>query len=293
MFYFRKKHKTPHEVDFESSKSPAKSESWNRPNLQCCAAFPTWQHCRKSSAWWMCEINLASRLSHAWVHFVTALGSLLTDHRMSRRPFVPSTSISSQFASKLLTILQLIGVLPAWIDDHPSIDLKLCKVAPLSWLPIHSIAQRIFEHVPQCRKTTLHFAREVLHIPVIFRCSSRSAWFTHLLLLFDKCFIRFEFTLSTSQVYMVTKRCGFVNIHFFHQFLQHGSHILLLPSHFFLSSTFSDRNNPCFRWTNIHSQFGTFSHQSFFELSFPYQSSWWVTMGILNNLGASSNFTWV
>ena len=28
------------EVDFESSTSPAKSESWNNPNLQCFAAIP-------------------------------------------------------------------------------------------------------------------------------------------------------------------------------------------------------------------------------------------------------------
>ena len=28
-------HETPPEVDFESSKSQAKSESWNRPNLKC------------------------------------------------------------------------------------------------------------------------------------------------------------------------------------------------------------------------------------------------------------------
>ena len=27
-------HKTPHAFDFESSRTPAKSESWNRPNLQ-------------------------------------------------------------------------------------------------------------------------------------------------------------------------------------------------------------------------------------------------------------------
>ena len=34
-------HKTPPEDDFESSMSPAKSESWNKPSLQCCAVFPT------------------------------------------------------------------------------------------------------------------------------------------------------------------------------------------------------------------------------------------------------------
>ena len=82
--------------------------------------------------------------------------------------FVPNTSISRQFASKLLSILQLIRVLHAWIDDLPGKDLKLCRVAPLSCLPIHRIAQRIFENVPPCRKTSLLCAREVFPIPVIF-----------------------------------------------------------------------------------------------------------------------------
>ena len=38
--------KTPPEVDFESSRSPAKSESWIKPNRQCWAVLPTWQYCR-------------------------------------------------------------------------------------------------------------------------------------------------------------------------------------------------------------------------------------------------------
>ena len=41
-----KKHQTPPDVDFGSSRSPAKSESWNSPNRQWCAVFPTWQHWR-------------------------------------------------------------------------------------------------------------------------------------------------------------------------------------------------------------------------------------------------------
>ena len=36
------------EVDFESSRSPAKSESWNNPNRRCCAVVPTWQYCLQS-----------------------------------------------------------------------------------------------------------------------------------------------------------------------------------------------------------------------------------------------------
>ena len=36
-----KTHNVPPEVDFESSRSPAKSESWNSPNLHCFEALPS------------------------------------------------------------------------------------------------------------------------------------------------------------------------------------------------------------------------------------------------------------
>ena len=46
-------HNFPPDVDFESSRSPAKSESWNSLNLHCLAVFPTWQYCVYSLVWWM------------------------------------------------------------------------------------------------------------------------------------------------------------------------------------------------------------------------------------------------
>ena len=79
-------HKSPLEVDFESSRSPAKSESWNSPNLHCFAVFPTWQHCLYSHVWWMKDINRFKHLSQALVHFVMDRASLFTDHRISGRP---------------------------------------------------------------------------------------------------------------------------------------------------------------------------------------------------------------
>ena len=39
-----KMHNVPSEGDFESSRSPAKSESWDSPNLHYFAVFPTWQY---------------------------------------------------------------------------------------------------------------------------------------------------------------------------------------------------------------------------------------------------------
>ena len=81
-----KKHKTPPDVDFESSQSPAKSESWNNPNLHCCAVFPTPQYCRKSFVRWMYEIKRDNRLSQAFVHFVTTRASLFSDHKKTGLP---------------------------------------------------------------------------------------------------------------------------------------------------------------------------------------------------------------
>ena len=46
-------HTVPPEVDFESSRSPAKPESWNSPSLHCFAVLPTEQYCLYSHVWWM------------------------------------------------------------------------------------------------------------------------------------------------------------------------------------------------------------------------------------------------
>ena len=52
-----------------------------------------------------------------------------------------------------------------------------------------------------------------------FSCSSRNTWFKHFFMFLNNDFIRFAFTLSTSQIYMVEKRCWFVWINAVHQFL--------------------------------------------------------------------------
>ena len=48
-----KMHNVPPDVDFESSRSPAKLESWNCPNLHGFAVFPAWQYCLYSHVRWM------------------------------------------------------------------------------------------------------------------------------------------------------------------------------------------------------------------------------------------------
>ena len=81
-----KMHSVPPDVEFETSRSPAKSESWNSPSLHCVAVLPTWQYCLYSQVWWMYEINRFKRLSQVLVHFVMDRASLFTDHRMSGLP---------------------------------------------------------------------------------------------------------------------------------------------------------------------------------------------------------------
>ena len=84
------------EVDFESwsSRSPAKSESWNKPNRQCWVVFTTWQYRRSSLVWWILHIKLAKRLPQARVHFVTALASFFTYHRI---PYLQSRTEHKYF----------------------------------------------------------------------------------------------------------------------------------------------------------------------------------------------------
>ena len=83
-----KMHTLPPEVDFESSRSPAMSESWNSPSLHCLAIFPKWQYYLYSHVWWIYENNRFRRLSQALLHFVMDRASLFTDHRISSRQII-------------------------------------------------------------------------------------------------------------------------------------------------------------------------------------------------------------
>ena len=66
--YGCRKHNVPPEVDFESSRFPAKSESWNSPSLHCFAVLSTWRYCVYSHVWWIYEINRFKR-QHRSTHF--------------------------------------------------------------------------------------------------------------------------------------------------------------------------------------------------------------------------------
>ena len=158
-----------HEVDFESSTSPAKSDPWNKPNWQCWAVFPTWDNivcshlcgkCMKSN-----ELNVGHNLlSILWL--IELVCSLTKECQVYQ--FVPSTSISRQFVSILLAIFQLVPVLLSWKDEYPSKDLRLCRTASSFCWPVRNPSQRTFPHVLPYRMTRRPCWHEVFPTLVIF-----------------------------------------------------------------------------------------------------------------------------
>ena len=136
--------------------------------------------------------------------------------------FVPNTSISRQFASILLIILQLIQAPAPWLDDHPSKDLKLCTSALAFCVPIHNVSTHFWARPSMSQNHATAFAWRFSH-PSDSNISLYS---------FFSDFVHFTFTLSTSQIHMVKKWCWFAKIHKFHQILPHWSHIPLSSSHF-------------------------------------------------------------
>ena len=117
-----KMHNVHPEVDFESSRSPAKSEPWNSPSLHCLAVLPTWHYCLYSHVWWIYEINRFRRLSHALVHFVMDRASLCTDHKISSLPIRSKYKHCRNFWEHTFYNLLKISILLLWSDGRQSME---------------------------------------------------------------------------------------------------------------------------------------------------------------------------
>ena len=116
--WLRKTHNVPPEVDFESSWSPAKSESWHSPNLHCFAVLPSWNLVGIH----MCDEymkSIDSGVCHKpWsiLWLIVHAYSLTIKYRVVQ--FLPGTNISEQFESMYLTILRRISFLLLWSGGH-------------------------------------------------------------------------------------------------------------------------------------------------------------------------------
>ena len=225
-----KTHSVPPEVDFESSGSPAKSESWNSPSLHCLAVFSTWQYCLYSQVWWIYEINRFKRLSEALVHFVMDRESLFTDHRTSGR------SILSKY-KRFRTIWEHVfdnsptdfvsSSSKWWSSMHGVNTLWSC------WVVLFAnshIVPHISLHDPPCHTTMKkyeYFERMVISL-------LRNSRFKHGSVIVHNMFAYFALTLSASQVYMIKERCWLSQIDSFVEYFPHRIKILFLSSLFYV-----------------------------------------------------------
>ena len=138
------------EVDFESSRSPPKSESWNSPNLHCCAVFTQddivgnrlCDECTRSNVPSVCHMLLSISLPHAQSYSQTIKCQVSQN--------VPNTE---QFVSTLSAILLLIHFPLLWIDGHPCMALRLCFIVESFYSQVRNILPHISLHDLPCRKT--------------------------------------------------------------------------------------------------------------------------------------------
>ena len=206
----------------------------------------------------MCNVNLSERLSQARVHLVTDRASLFTDHRMSGLPIHAKNKNFKTICERTCdnSPTDSSSSFLKWCSSKQGLEtLKNCLVFFFS--PIRMISQRMFEHELPCYRTTQLVLHEVFPTLVIFQlpqkkyvirtspCIARG--------LFRTVCIHVEYIPNTRDQEMM-----FVHpINILHQFLM----FCFFPA-FLMSSTYTYKDNPWFRWTNRHSQFGTFSHSA-------------------------------
>ena len=116
-------HNVPSEIDFESSRSPAKSESWNISNLHCCAAFShditicirSWDGRKRSN-----ELNVC---------LVLCLIVRWLTKEFQVHQFVLNTDIAGKFENIFWTIpfqFQFFSSLNWWSSTHKVVIFLSC-----------------------------------------------------------------------------------------------------------------------------------------------------------------------
>ena len=110
--------------------------------------------------------------------------------------------------------------------------LEVMVVQTRSWDFVLAISFIVlFEHVLPCRRTTLPSLREVFPSLAIFQLFQQKFVIRTFFVFLNNIVVRFAFTLSASLIHVVTERCWFSKINQLHQFLPHGTPILLSSSH--------------------------------------------------------------
>ena len=108
------------------------------------------------SIFWRTVQHLSHSIIHSvqeWPWFLRSIVqvcSLTMEYRVFQH--VPSTNISEQFGSILVTILPRISFL-FWNDGHQCMELILCRVVESSCSPTHNIVPHISWHDLPCHRT--------------------------------------------------------------------------------------------------------------------------------------------
>ena len=97
--------------------------------------------------------------------------------------------------------------------------------------------------------------------------------FEHGSVIVHNIFACLALSLSALQMYMIHERCWFLPNGLFFEYFPHRINVLFIFRPIFMSSTYTDKNNPFSRCTNKHSQLKTFSppyfNRIFSNLPFP------------------------
>ena len=265
----------------------AQSESWNKPNLQCSAVFPSWQYWRSSFVWWTYEISallLVWRMPESI--FGTDLANIFTGHKLPSRPsraqvqacqgpFVSILLKNSPTETKFLLLEMMI------------IQAQTCRLLIVAHcLAVCQFVQycnALFQSRPSMIVGPCHcFCVKVFHDPVNFSATPAKTWFNHLRRLFNNPFhslcIHVEYIRDTQRS---RKDVGSPTSTFLSGISWTRQRYSASLHRFFVVHRYTVENNACFhrrsRRFPIWYFFPFKFQQNFLELSFPQQSLEWVS----------------
>ena len=175
--------------------------------------------------------------------------------------FVPNISISGQCVSTLWTILQPFPGPPSWSDGRQGVEnfIQLFYLFIRQHTLSFNALFRMTFHIVWPRDS---FCVKLLPPRQYSVVPAENSWFEDPFCTTSKLFRSVYFhvecipNIRDQEMKLVRQDPRFF-INFFHIGL-----IFFFPPAIWISSTYTDKSIPCFRWTNRHSQFGTFSHPS-------------------------------
>ena len=247
-------HNVPPEVDIESSRSPAKSESRNSPNLHCCAAFPhdntfyihSWNECKRSNVRVVCHKHWSILWSHVQVCWLIIEYVV---YRCEPNRDIPEILWAHfwLFSHGFQFFFFELMVIKTW--NWHLIKLLSCFVSQLA-ISFYTFLCIAF-HIAGPEKMF-----SFLRAWSCFRYCCGSCGFEHGSVIVHSFFACFALSLSTSQVFVVKKWCWFSQINLFIKYFTRRIKKCFCPANFVIHTYRQEYFSRC---TNKYSQLRAFS----------------------------------